>query len=137
MANTFPEFTTEVLQDFAEAWNRHDIDALMSFMTDDCVFESSAGPDICGTRYAGREAVRAGFSEVWVTFPDAHWGNACHFVQGDRGVSEWTFTGTGADGARVEVHGCDLFTFRDGKIALKNSYRKNRPPSSARTDSPP
>jgi hypothetical protein len=26
----------------------------------------------------------------------------------------------------VEVHGCDLFTFRDGKIALKNSYRKNR-----------
>ena len=33
-----------------------------------------------------------------------------------------------ADGTRVEVHGCDLFTFRDGKIALKNSYRKNRPP---------
>jgi hypothetical protein len=27
----------------------------------------------------------------------------------------------------VEVHGCDLFTFRDGKIALKDSYRKNRP----------
>jgi len=26
------------------------------------------------------------------------------------------------------VRGCDLFTFRDGKIALKNSYRKNRPP---------
>jgi ketosteroid isomerase-like protein len=42
-------------------------------------------------------------------------------------VSEWTFTGTRADGTRVEVHGCDLFTFRDGKIALKNSYRKNRP----------
>jgi ketosteroid isomerase-like protein len=33
-----------------------------------------------------------------------------------------------ADGTRVEVHGCDLFTFRDGKIALKNSYRKNRLP---------
>ncbi len=32
------------------------------------------------------------------------------------------------DGTRVEVHGCDLFTFRDGKIFLKNSYRKNRPP---------
>ena len=32
------------------------------------------------------------------------------------------------DGTRVEVHGCDLFRFRDGKIALKNSYRKNRPP---------
>ena len=128
MSNTIAEVTTEVLQAFADAWNRHDIDALMSFMSDDCVFESSAGPDICGTRYTGHEAVRAAFAEVWTTFPDAHWGNARHFVHGDRGVSEWTFTGTRADGTRVEVHGCDLFTFRDGKIALKNSYRKNRPP---------
>ena len=134
MATTNPEVTTDVLQAFAEAWNRHDIDALMAFMAEDCVFESSAGPEVCGTRYAGREAVRAGFMEVWATFPDAHWGNARHFVQGERGVSEWTFTGTCADGSHVEVHGCDLFTFRDGKIALKNSYRKSRPPTSARTN---
>jgi ketosteroid isomerase-like protein len=72
--------------------------------------------------------VRAAFAEVWALFPDAHWANARHFVHGDRGVSEWTFTGTRADGTRVEVHGCDLFTFRDGKILLKNSYRKSRPP---------
>jgi steroid delta-isomerase-like uncharacterized protein len=124
MADAIPQVTTEALQAFADAWNRHDVDALMSFMTDDCVFEASAGPDICGTRYAGREAVRVVFAEVWTTFPDAHWGNARHFVQGERGVSEWTFTGTRADGTRVEVHGCDLFTFRDGKIALKNSYRR-------------
>jgi steroid delta-isomerase-like uncharacterized protein len=121
------EVTTEVLQAFADAWNRHDIDALMSFMTEDCVFEASAGSDVFGTRYAGREAVRAGFAEVWATFPDAKWENARHFVCAERGVSEWTFTGTRADGTRVEVHGCDLFTFRDGKISLKNSYRKNRP----------
>ena len=121
----------EMLQEFADAWNRHDVDALMTFMTDDCVFEASAGPDISGTRFAGREAVRSGFAEVFATFPDAHWGNARHFVAGERGVSEWTFTGTRADGTRVEVHGCDLFTFRDGKIALKNSYRKNRPPISS------
>ena len=37
-------------------------------------------------------------------------------------------TGTRADGTRVEVQGCDLFTLRDGKISLKDSYRKNRPP---------
>lgn len=128
MADVIREVTTEVLQAFADAWNRHDVDALMSFMTADCVFEASAGPEVCGTRYAGREAVRAGFEDVWATFPDAHWAGARHFVSGDRGVSEWTFTGTRADGTRVEVHGCDLFTFRDGKIALKNSYRKNRPP---------
>ena len=120
--------TTETLQAFADAWNRHDVDALMSFMTDDCVFEASAGPEVCGQRTAGAQAVRGAFAEVWATFPDAHWGDARHVVCGDRGVSEWTFTGTRRDGTRVEVDGCDLFTFRDGKILIKNSYRKNRPP---------
>lgn len=127
MTPSSPAVTAELLDAFAEAWNRHDVEALMSFMTDDCVFASSAGPDVCGTRYVGSAAVRAGFAEVWEVFPDAHWGNARHFVHGDRGVSEWTFTGTRGDGSRVEVDGCDLFTFVGGRIALKNSYRKNRP----------
>jgi steroid delta-isomerase-like uncharacterized protein len=127
-ANGTADAMVEMLEAFAEAWNRHDLDALMSFMAEDCVFEASAGPDVAGTRYVGREAVRAGYAEVFAAFPDAHWGNARHFVVGDRGVSEWVFTGTRADGARFEVQGCDVFMFRDGKIALKNSYRKNRPP---------
>ncbi len=120
--------TIDTLQEFADAWNRHDVDTLMSFMTRDCVFEASAGSEVCGARYVGVEAVRAAFAEVWTVFPDAHWGHARHFVAGDRGVSEWTFAGTHTDGTRVEVHGCDVFTFRDGKIALKNSYRKTRSP---------
>lgn len=128
MHTPLPEVTTAFLQAFADAWNRHDADALMSFMTEDCVFESSAGADACGTRYVGSQAVRTAFSEVWSVFPDAHWADARHFVHGDRAVSEWTFTGTRADGSRVEVQGCDLFTLRAGKIFLKNSYRKNRPP---------
>ncbi|MEO8577204.1 MAG: nuclear transport factor 2 family protein [Gemmatimonadales bacterium] len=119
--------TTQILEAFADAWNRHDVDAIMSFMTDDCVFEASTGSEVCGTRFEGRDAVRAAFADVWAKIPDAHWGDAHHFICGDRGVSEWIFTGTRADG-RVEVHGCDLFLFRDGKIAIKNSYRKNRPP---------
>ncbi|NUZ05364.1 nuclear transport factor 2 family protein [Piscinibacter koreensis] len=121
------EVTPEFLQAFADAFNRHDVDALMAFMTDDCVFEASAGPEACGARHVGREAVRAAYADVWATFPDAHWGGARHVVHGDRAVSEWTFTGTQADGSRVEVNGCDLFTLRAGKIAVKNSFRKNRP----------
>jgi steroid delta-isomerase-like uncharacterized protein len=128
MADVIREVTTEVLEAVADAFNRHDADAVVSFMTDDCVFEASAGPDICGARYAGREAVRAAFAEVFAAFPNAQWGQARHFVHGNRGISEWTFTGTRVDGTRVEVHGCDLFTFRDGKIAVKDSYRKNRSP---------
>ena len=64
MSKVIAQVTTEVLEAFADAWNRHDIDALMSFMTEDCVFEASSGPDACGTRYVGREAVRAGYAEV-------------------------------------------------------------------------
>ena len=64
--------TVKFLNAFADAWNRHDVDALMAFMTDDCVFEASAGPDVCGTKYEGREHVRKGFAEVFATFPDAH-----------------------------------------------------------------
>ena len=128
MPTDVAHMTTETLQAFADAWNRHDVDALMSFMTDDCVFEASAGPDVMGQRASGAAAVRRAFADVWATFPDAHWGGARHFVCGDRGVSEWTFTGTRSDGTRVEVHGCDLFTFRDGRIVVKDSYRKNRPP---------
>ena len=130
------QVTTEVLQAFADAWNRHDADALMSFMTDDCVFEASAGPEVRGVLYRDREEVRAGFADAWVTFPDAHWDGARHFVCGDRGVSEWTFTGTRADGTGVEVNGCDVFTFQDGRIAVKNSYRKQRPPLPAPKQAP-
>ena len=117
----------KLLDRFADAWNRHDLDALMSMMTDDGVFESSAGPQVDGQRSEGKQAVRAAYAAVFEAFPDAHWAGARHFIAGSRGVSEWTFTGTQRDGKRVEVTGCDLFTFRDGKIAIKNSYRKNRP----------
>ena len=119
-----------LLDRFADAWNRHDLDALMSMMTDDCVFEASAGPEACGTRSEGAKAVRAAFADVFETFPDARWNNLRSFVTGNRAVSEWTFTGTRKDGSYVEVNGCDLLTVRDGRIAIKNSYRKNRPPLS-------
>jgi steroid delta-isomerase-like uncharacterized protein len=128
MVKQSSEVTVEFLQVFADAWNRHDVDDLMLFMTDDCVFESSAGNEVSGTRYEGAEAVRIGYAKAWKNFPDAEWADAHHFVSGNRGVSEWVFSGTQADGKRVEVAGCDIFTFRDGKIAIKNSYRKNRPP---------
>jgi ketosteroid isomerase-like protein len=118
----------KLLDAFAEAWNRHDVDALMSMMTSDGIFQASAGNMVDGERHEGERAVRAAYAAIFEIYPDARWGDVRHFVAGDRGVSEWTFTGTMKDGRRVEVTGCDVFTFRDGKIAIKNSFRKNRPP---------
>ena len=43
-------------------------------------------------------------------------------------MTEWIFTGTTADGTKVEVKGCDVFTFRNDKIAVKESFFKNRTP---------
>ena len=129
MAQSNKKVAENFLQSFADAFNAHDINAIMSHMTDDCVFQASAGPDFDGESYTGQVQVRNAFENVFTTFPDAHWGNPRHFISGDRGVTEWIFTGTKLDGAKVEVTGCDLFTFKNGKIAIKNSYRKNRLPT--------
>ena len=121
-----PGISVADLRAYSAAWNAHDIDAIMAWMTDDCVFETGGGAEPWGTRFIGARAVRARFIEVWTDLPDVTFHNDRHFVSGDRGCSEWKFTGTRSDGSRVEVDGCDLFTFRDRKIFLKNSFIKNR-----------
>ena len=126
MAQSNKRITEDFLQSFADAFNAHDIEAIMSHMTDDCVFEASAGPDADGQKFVGQEEVKKAFEDVFATFPDAHWASPKHVVSGNRGFTEWIFSGTKKDGTRVEVAGCDLFTFSNGKIAIKNSYRKNR-----------
>ncbi|MFO1219521.1 MAG: nuclear transport factor 2 family protein [Burkholderiaceae bacterium] len=128
MSTPSRQVDVEFLKAFGAAWNRHDIDALMSFMADDCAFHAVAGPDLYGRSFVGRDAVREGFALAWQTCADAAWLDADHFVCGDRGVSESTFTGTKADGTRIEARMVDVFTFRDGKIAVKNAFRKDRPP---------
>lgn len=115
------------LQAFNKAWNDHDIEALMSFMADDCAFYAVAGPEVLGKSFIGREQVREGFQLAWKSFPDAAWLDGDHFVVGDRGVSESTFVGTKADGTRIEARMVDVFTFKDGKISVKNAFRKDRP----------
>jgi ketosteroid isomerase-like protein len=121
----------DLLTSHAEAWNRHDLETLMSLFAEDCVFEASGGDEVCGKRYRGFREVKEAFAGVLKTMPDAHWGDGRHYILGpDHGVSEWTLTGTLPDGRRLEVNGCDFLTVRDGKIITKNSYRKQRLPSS-------
>lgn len=116
-----------MLRAFADAWNRHDLEALMGFVTEDCAFHAAAGPDLLGRSFVGTQAVREGFAMAWKTFPDAAWSDGEHFAHGDHGVSECTFSGTKADGSRIEARMVDVFTLRDGKISVKNAFRKDRP----------
>ncbi|MGN6665479.1 MAG: nuclear transport factor 2 family protein [Trinickia sp.] len=119
--------TADMLAAFSDAFNRHDADALMGFMTEDCVFDAAGGAEVYGTRFVGHVAVRAAFEAVFKSFPDAHWGDGRHYVIGERGVSEWVFSGTHTEGWRIEAEGCDLFEFRDGRISVKRAFRKERP----------
>ncbi len=118
--------TKKELQEYSDAWNEHDIDKIMEFMTEDCVFEPGGGPERYGIRYEGHDAVRARFMEVWTDIPDVRFENAIHFSQDNYGCSEWTMIGTYLNGAKIEVDGCDVFTFENGKIKSKRSYVKNR-----------
>lgn len=115
-----------LMDEFAQAFNRHDREALVSMITEDSVFETAMGPEAFGARHVGREAIGKAFSAVWEAYPDASWDEARHTTAGDRGFSEWIFRGTDKSGNRVEVRGVDLFDFRGGKIARKDTFRKNR-----------
>ena len=116
----------DLYQFFTAGWNAHDVDRLMTFMAEDCVFESASGSEVCGTRHVGRARVREAFARIFTTFPDVRFVDVRNVVAGDRGLSEWVFVGTSTDGRKVEVNGCDVFTFRAGKIAVKSSFLKNR-----------
>ena len=114
----------QTLKRVLAAFNRHDLDAIMSFFTDDCVLNMPRGPAPEGRAAAGKEDVRSLLATRLEGLPDVHYGDDRHFVAGDRGVSEWLLTGTTRGGERVEVRGCDLFEFRGDKISRKDSYWK-------------
>ena len=117
----------EVLQVVLEAFNQHDLDKIMSFFSEEIVFDSPRGPDCWGRRFVGLEEVRRGIAARFEGIPDVHYGDDDHFVGGRRGLSEWTISGTTVDGVAIEVRGCDIWTFDDDdQITRKDSFWKLR-----------
>lgn len=112
-----------------DAFNRHDIDAVMTHFAEDCVFFTVAGDHEYGNRIEGKPAIARAFENVWTTMPDVQWADHSHFLSedGSRGVSQWTFRATNPDGTRTEVQGVDLFRIQDGRIVEKQAIRKQRP----------
>jgi ketosteroid isomerase-like protein len=117
----------EVLRDVLDAFNRHDLDAIMSHFPEECVFDAPRGPDRWGRRFVGKDEVRRGLAARLEGIPNVHYGDDEHFVCGNRGVSEWTITGTTAEGVVIDVRGCDIWTFDDdGLVTYKDSFWKIR-----------
>jgi steroid delta-isomerase-like uncharacterized protein len=113
------------LEAFLDAFNAHDVDAIMACFSDDCVMDMPRGPGPGGRRLVGKAQVREGVQSRFAGIPDVRYDDGRHFVCGDRGVSEWTLRGTHVTGETIAVRGCDLFEFSsDGKISRKDSFWK-------------
>jgi len=121
-ADPMSDATRAVVERFNEAFNRHDVDAIMQCMTADCVFENTRpAPD--GTRIEGETAVRAFWTEFFARSPQARFETEDIFASGDRCVVQWTYYWV-RDGNSDHVRGVDVFKVRDGRVAQKRSYVK-------------
>jgi ketosteroid isomerase-like protein len=112
---------SNAVERFNEAFNAHDVDAVMAAMTDDCVFESTSPP--LGERHEGVDAVRAAWESFFVSSPTAHFDAEEIIATGDRCVVRWAYSWTD-DAGGGRVRGVDVIRVRDGKVAEKLAYLK-------------
>ncbi len=118
-----PKMTLERLQAFNNAWARKDIGSSLQFITDDCEYHASVGPEP-GERFIGKDEVRRGFQAMLDHDAGSESLPGNLYVYGDRGVAEWSYKSIDESGRHTVVKGCDLFEFVGDKIRLKNAFRK-------------
>jgi taurine dehydrogenase small subunit len=114
----------ELLLQINDAFNRRDVDRILSFFTDDATFLMARGPEPCGRRVQGKEAIRKVLADRFKVISGMRWDHIDHFVTGPRAVSIWMVTGKGADGEELNYQGCDIYEFRGDKILNKDTYWK-------------
>lgn len=121
--NTADQNTVQLIQQFHDAFNHHDVDLIMTLMTEDCLFENTYPPPD-GTRLEGAAAVRAYWQEFFQQSPQAHFAVEDLFACAERAVIRWRYSWLGSDGSAGHIRGVDIFRVRDGKVAEKLSYVK-------------
>jgi uncharacterized protein (TIGR03086 family) len=113
----------EVVRRFGAAWEAWDLEAVMSWMADDAVFEST-GPAPDGQRAEGAPAIRAVWEPMFRDTPQPRFTFEESFVKGDRASARWRFAWSDPSTGDGHVRGADVLRVRDGKIAEKLSYVK-------------
>lgn len=120
--DTTTQATLAAVAAFNEAFNRHDVPAVMACMTDDAVFESTAPP--AGDRHLGAAAVRRAFEDFFAASPTAQFDAEEIIAADDRCTVRWIYTWVDEAGARQQLHGVDVFRVVDGLVAEKLAYVK-------------
>ena len=108
------------------AWLRrgHRLTRIASFFTDDATFWLARGPEPVGRTLKGKETIRKTLADRFKVIPDMRWDHKEYIYAGNRAISIWTVRGKGADGEDLNYQGCDIYTFRGGKICAKDTYWK-------------
>ena len=108
---------------FNDAFNRHDVAAMMQLMSDNCVFENTTpAPD--GTRYVGKQAVTQFWQDFFQASPNAHIEIEDVYGLGEHCIMRWKYNWVDATGKKGHVRGIDLFQVENGLITQKLSYVK-------------
>lgn len=114
----------DLLLQINAAFNSRDVNRIMAFFAEDATFLMARGPEPCGRRVRGKAAIGQVLADRFKVISDMRWDHIDHFVTGNRAVSIWTVTGSGADGERLDYQGCDIYEFRGDEILNKDTYWK-------------
>ena len=118
--------TPNLLDAITDAYNRNDIDAVMSFFAEDAVFDHAAGPNNNGTRFEGLETIRGIFQGLFNNVESVQWKLIDTRVSGDKAYCEFHRIAKLKSGEVQDFLSIDVLTFRDGLIIHKDTYYKNR-----------
>jgi steroid delta-isomerase-like uncharacterized protein len=107
----------ELIEQYNDAWNAHDVDAAVAMHAPDIVFHNWSVDE----RAEGADAVREHVASILRNWPDIQFRSRKLYVHEGLVVSEWTATAT-RDGKKIEWDGIDVFPIEDGKIKRKDVY---------------
>ena len=118
--------TPNLLDAITDAYNRNDIDAVMSFFAEDAIFDHAAGPNINGTRFECLETIRSIFQGLFNNVESIQWTPIDTRISGDKAYCEFHRIAKLKSGEVQDFLSIDVLTFRDGLIIHKDTYYKNR-----------
>ena len=123
------EVTIALLDAIQDAFNRQDVEGILSYFADDCEWLMARGPTApVGRRCVGKAEIAEVLSARFKILTDMRWEDMVHWIDGDRATSEWVVRGTCPDGSKMNLLGCDLWTFKGDKVTKKDTYWKTIEP---------
>lgn len=124
MSITQEQRNMDLIRDFVARWSAGDLDGVLALMSDDAVFAPTTGPEP-GRRFQGIDAIRRVLEPAVRSDSGVSLEPTGMLASDDRVVLTWTSVDRGQPAATATMHGIDLFRIRDGKVILKDAYRKS------------